>query len=82
MLKKILVVVLIIFTMIFTIQNVDAIEVNFLSYSVKMPRAFILLITLLIGVAVGLLLKLDTSKSPKIEKETEDEEDTKDVESN
>ncbi len=78
MVKKIIIVLLFVFTVIFTIQNVQVIEVHFLFYSVKLPSAYVLLIALLTGIAVGILLKLDSPK-PKEEKidsaENEDRDD-------
>ena len=87
MIKKIIIVLLFIFTVIFTIQNVQTIEVNFLFYSVTLPRAFVLLITLLVGIAIGMLLKLDSSKPKEEKKEAADkdvdeEEDPKEEEIN
>ncbi len=77
MVKNILVVILIIFTMIFSIQNVQTIEVKFLYYSITLPRAIILLATLLLGVVIGYLIGLNPFKSKEEVKDKKESDSEK-----
>ena len=66
--KRIIILVLIIFIVIFTIQNAQTVSVSFLFYSVTLPLAFILLITVVAGVIIGMLFKFDQNKLSKGDK--------------
>ncbi|MGD8326416.1 MAG: hypothetical protein PVF65_05835 [Sphingomonadales bacterium] len=46
---------------IFLMQNLAIVEVNFLAWSIRVPRAVLVIIVLLIGIALGLLL----NKAPR-----------------
>ena len=54
-LKWILLAVLLVFCLIVIFQNIDSTEVHLLTMSFKLPQAALLLITLAIGFALGLL---------------------------
>ena len=57
MILNILFGILLTLVIIFVFQNMDVVEVTFLSWKISTSRAFILLLTFLIGVAVGWLAR-------------------------
>lgn len=61
-LKGSLAVVLILLVLIVVFQNREPVETKFLFASITMPQAALLSVTLLIGIAVGMLLSLGLSK--------------------
>ena len=61
-LKVSLAVVLILLVLIVIFQNRAPVETKFLFASITMPRAALLTVTLLIGIAVGMLLSLGLVK--------------------
>lgn len=63
--KIILAAVLTILLLILILQNRDPVETKFLLASVTMPRAALLMVTGLIGFAIGLLVALRLSGRPK-----------------
>ncbi len=44
--------------LIFLIQNIEHVQVSFLLWSISIPRALLLLLTLSIGIAIGVLTVL------------------------
>ena len=67
MIRNIIFVCLIVFVLIFVVQNTQIVEFRFLVWTVSMSRALMLFGTLAIGVAAGWLLTL-----PKRKKEQRD----------
>lgn len=61
-LKVSLAVVLILLVLIVIFQNREPVETKFLFASITMPRAALLTVTMLIGIAVGMLLSLGLTK--------------------
>jgi uncharacterized integral membrane protein len=57
-----LAVVLVLLVLIVVFQNREPVETKFLFASITMPRAALLTVTMLIGIAVGMLLSLGFSK--------------------
>ena len=53
--KKIISLLLIIAVLIFSIQNIAAVEIQFLLWSFSIPRALLIVILLGIGFIIGLL---------------------------
>ncbi|TFH00802.1 MAG: DUF1049 domain-containing protein [Calditrichales bacterium] len=49
--------------MIFVIQNLTSVSVNFLVFEITMPRALLLILCLLIGVLAGLFLPFEFKKN-------------------
>jgi len=60
--KLILVLFLVAVTLIVVFQNTESVETKFLFLTVTMPRAALLAITGLIGVAVGIVIALGLAK--------------------
>lgn len=54
--------VLIVFILVIVFQNTEMVETKCLFMTVSMPRAALLSITMLVGIAVGVLLSLALSK--------------------
>jgi uncharacterized integral membrane protein len=61
-LKVSLAVVLVLLVLIVVFQNREPVETKFLFASITMPRAALLTVTMLIGIAVDMLLSLGFSK--------------------
>jgi putative membrane protein len=53
--KKIIRLLLIIAVLIFSIQNIAAVEIQFLLWSFSIPRALLIIILLSIGFIIGML---------------------------
>ena len=53
--RFIAILVLIALVLIFIFQNIEMVKVSFLIWEMSMPRALLIFITLVIGVAVGYL---------------------------
>jgi len=53
--------VLVAVALVVVLQNTQAVETKFLFMAVTMPRAALLAITMLIGIAVGILIALGLS---------------------
>jgi putative membrane protein len=53
--KKIISLLLIIAVLIFSIQNIAAVEIQFLLWSFSIPRALLIVILLSIGFIIGML---------------------------
>ena len=66
--KVISALVLVVVALIVVLQNTAPVEIRFLFVTVTMPRAVLLGITMLTGIAVGILIALGLSvkKSPKV----------------
>lgn len=60
--KLISVAVLAVLAVVIVLQNTDAVSTRLLFFTVTMPRAFLLLITGLLGFAAGVLVALTRSK--------------------
>lgn len=64
--KQIAALVLVAVVLIVVLQNTQPVETKFLFISVTMPRAALLAVTMLIGIAVGMLAALSLSgRKPK-----------------
>ena len=61
-LKAIIFIILIVFFLIFVFQNIQTITVNFLMYDVSMPRALLLIITLVVGFLIGIFIPFEFKK--------------------
>ena len=61
-LKMSVAVVLILLVLIVIFQNREPVETKFLFASITMPRAALLTVTMLIGIAAGMLLSLGLAK--------------------
>lgn len=57
MVKNIIFVILIALVIVFVIQNTQVVEVRLLVWEVSMSRALMILVTLLIGIISGLLVR-------------------------
>lgn len=68
MIRNIIFICLIVFVLIFVVQNTQVVEFRFLAWTISMSRALMLFGTLAIGFIAGWLLKL-----PKRKKEQPDE---------
>lgn len=51
--------------LLFIIQNTEQVQVAFLFWTISLSRAFILLVTLLLGVSIGLIAGIGTKKGKK-----------------
>ena len=51
--KFIVVAVLLLFLVIFTVQNYEVVEIKFLLWSFRTSRAILIFVTLFIGIAIG-----------------------------
>lgn len=62
--KNLVVAILLILTVIVVLQNTEAVETKLLFMTLSMPRALLLIITLIAGVVIGLVFgtKLSGSK--------------------
>jgi uncharacterized integral membrane protein len=65
MTRKIIFGILVALILIFVMQNTQAVEVKFLTWTVTMSRALMLLATFLIGVVSAVVLKIPISKKKK-----------------
>jgi len=65
MIRNIIFVILIALVLTFVVQNMRVVEVNFLAWTISMPRALMIFGTLIIGIIGGWLLK-----SPRGRKES------------
>ena len=68
MVRTLIFICLIVFVLIFVVQNTQVVEFRFLAWTISMSRALMLFGTLAIGFIAGWLLKL-----PKRKKEQPDE---------
>ncbi len=50
---------------LFVVQNLAPMEINFLTFSLQAPRFIGVLVSLLLGVALGMMLKLRPRARPK-----------------
>ncbi len=50
---------------IFILQNMASVNVNFLVFEISMPRALLLSLTLLIGVLIGIFLPFELQRKRK-----------------
>lgn len=65
MTRKIIFGILVALILIFVLQNTQVVEVKFLTWTVTMSRALMLLATFLIGVVSAVVLKIPISKKKK-----------------
>ena len=63
--KKILIIIVVVFALIFILQNTATVTVTFLIFEFSMPRAFILLSTMIIGILIGIFLRFEIKKERK-----------------
>jgi len=63
--RKIIFGILVALILIFVMQNTQVVEVRFLTWTVTMSRALMLLVTFLIGVVSAFLLKIPIPKKKK-----------------
>ena len=54
--KNIIIVILVILAIIVILQNTQAVDTKVLFVTVSMPRALLLMVTFLVGLAVGFIL--------------------------
>ena len=64
-LKNVLGAALISVFIVFVIQNLSQVTVNFLVFTIIMPRAVLLSGTLLMGIVIGIMLPFELRKSSK-----------------
>ncbi|MEJ2285426.1 MAG: LapA family protein [Desulfobacterales bacterium] len=67
MIRNIIFMGLIIFVLIFVVQNTQVVEFRFLVWTISMSRALMLFGALAIGLAAGWLLKAPKRKNPQPE---------------
>jgi uncharacterized integral membrane protein len=60
--KLVLVLILVLLALVLVAQNTETVEARLLFATVTMPRAFLLLIALLIGYALGVLTAIGVSR--------------------
>ena len=65
--KMIISIVLVILFFIFLFQNLTNVTVNFLFFEISMPRSLLLIISLAIGLLIGIFLPIEL-KRPKKDK--------------
>ena len=58
MIRNIIFVILVALVLTFVVQNMVVVEVNFLAWTVSMPRALMIFGTLIIGIFAGWLLNI------------------------
>ena len=63
--KMIIISIIVILFFIFLFQNLDTVSVNFLVFEMSMPRALLLIITLAIGMLIGIFAPVELRKSKK-----------------
>ncbi len=56
-LKSVIGIVLIALVLVFTVQNLEIVQVRFLLWDVNMPRALMIFVVFLLGVSTGWLLR-------------------------
>ena len=61
--KKYLVLVLGVITLLFIIQNTESTVVSILFYQISMPRALLLALVLAIGIIIGVFLPFEVKKN-------------------
>jgi uncharacterized integral membrane protein len=61
--KAIIVIILVILFLIFVFQNIQTIAVNFLTFEISMPRALLLIITLAVGLLIGIFMPYEFKKN-------------------
>jgi len=64
--KMIVISILVILFFVFVLQNLANVTVNFLFFTMSMPRALLLIISLAIGMLIGILIPVDLRKSKKM----------------
>ena len=68
MIRNIIFVCLIIFVLIFVVQNTQVVEFRFLTWSISLSRALMLFGVLAIGIAAGWLLRVPKQNKEQPEK--------------
>ena len=69
MIRNVIFVCLVIFVLIFVVQNTQVVEFQFLTWSISLSRALMLFGALAIGVAAGWLLKVPIQNKKQQKKE-------------
>ena len=72
--KLIFGILLLILVVIFTLQNADSVPLKFISWQTEMPVALIIIITLSIGIILGIIFSIPTKKKKGEEKKEEDKD--------
>ncbi len=62
--KKIVIALLVVLSIIVMLQNTEPVDTKLLFFTITMPRTVLLMVTLLLGVSVGLLLAWRFSSKP------------------
>jgi uncharacterized integral membrane protein len=65
MTKNIVFLILVALVLIFVIQNTQVVEFHFLAWTISMSRALLLLVTFVMGIVVGWLLRRLRPKARK-----------------
>jgi uncharacterized integral membrane protein len=65
MTKNIIFFILLALVFIFVLQNTQVVEFNFLAWTISMSKALLLLVTFVLGIAVGWLARRVRPKAPK-----------------
>ncbi|MFC2084630.1 LapA family protein [Bacteroidota bacterium] len=63
--KRIIVLILIVLSLLFIIQNYESVTVYILFFNISMPIALLITITILIGVLIGVILPYEFKKMKK-----------------
>jgi lipopolysaccharide assembly protein A len=63
--KRILIIILFVFVLLFIFQNIATVTVSFLMFEFSMPRAFIIILTLIVGILIGIFLRYEIKKEKK-----------------
>ena len=61
--KMIFILILVGIGAIIVLQNTESVQTNILWYTITMPRAVLLVVTALVGFAIGVIVCLSTRKS-------------------
>jgi uncharacterized integral membrane protein len=64
--KMIVISIIVVLFFVFVLQNLANVTVNFLFFTMSMPRALLLIISLAIGILIGILIPVELRKSKKI----------------
>ncbi len=65
--KMVLMIIIAILFFVFLFQNLTTVTVNFLVFEVSMPRSLLLIITLAIGLLIGIFMPFELKKTKKNE---------------
>lgn len=65
--KSIVILILLALFIIVSLQNVEVIPVHFLLWKIEVSKLMLLIITLVVGILVGMFIPGMVKKSPKVE---------------